>query len=167
MKTQLFLWTCVAAFASGCATQPQEGATQQVYYQAYKRQDAAVVRRVEPAPAPSVLGPMGVSGTVYFGFDQSTLQPQYLRIVEQHGEYLRQHTGRKVQLDGHTDERGGTEYNIGLGQRRAETVRQALMRMGVADSQLEAVSFGKEKPASQLQTEEGHQLNRRVEFSYR
>ncbi|MNT76847.1 Peptidoglycan-associated lipoprotein precursor [compost metagenome] len=72
-----------------------------------------------------------------------------------------------MQLDGHTDERGGTEYNIGLGQRRAETVRQALMRMGVADSQLEAVSFGKEKPASQLQTEEGHQLNRRVEFSYR
>jgi peptidoglycan-associated lipoprotein len=72
-----------------------------------------------------------------------------------------------VALEGHTDERGGREYNLALGQRRAEAVRRALGLLGVNDSQLEAVSFGKEKPAATGADESAWSQNRRVEISYR
>ena len=70
-------------------------------------------------------------------------------------------------VEGHTDERGGREYNLALGQKRAEAVRRALALLGVSDAQVEAVSFGKEKPAAQGGTEEVHAKNRRAELSYR
>jgi peptidoglycan-associated lipoprotein len=72
-----------------------------------------------------------------------------------------------VALEGHTDERGGREYNLGLGQKRADAVRKALSLLGVADSQMEAVSFGKEKPAVPGTSEAAMQENRRVEINYR
>jgi peptidoglycan-associated lipoprotein len=72
----------------------------------------------------------------------------------------------KVQLEGHTDERGGREYNLALGQKRAETVRRALTLLGVSDAQLEAVSFGKEKPAVSGSDESAFAKNRRVEIKY-
>jgi len=72
----------------------------------------------------------------------------------------------KVQLEGHTDERGGREYNLALGQKRAETVRRALTLLGVSDAQLEAVSFGKEKPAASGPDEAAFAKNRRVEIKY-
>jgi peptidoglycan-associated lipoprotein len=71
-----------------------------------------------------------------------------------------------VQLEGHTDERGGREYNLALGQKRAETVRRALTLLGVSDAQLEAVSFGKEKPAASGSDEAAFAKNRRVEIKY-
>jgi peptidoglycan-associated lipoprotein len=74
---------------------------------------------------------------------------------------------RKVALEGHTDERGGREYNLALGQNRAEAVRRAMGLLGVADSQLEAVSFGKEKPAVLGSTEAAMEKNRRVEITYK
>ncbi|MCY1539182.1 Outer membrane protein P6 [compost metagenome] len=70
-------------------------------------------------------------------------------------------------IEGHTDLRGGREYNLALGQRRAEAVQRMLTQMGVPGERIEAVSWGIEKPASLATTEEGHQLNRRAEFSYR
>jgi len=76
-------------------------------------------------------------------------------------------SARKVVLEGHTDERGGREYNLALGQKRAEAVRRSLGLLGVQDAQVEAVSFGKEKPAVQGHTEDAHSQNRRVELSYR
>jgi peptidoglycan-associated lipoprotein len=70
-------------------------------------------------------------------------------------------------IDGHTDERGGREYNLALGQKRAEAVRRALMLLGVADSQMEAVSFGEEKPADAASSEDAWAKNRRAELNYR
>ena len=74
---------------------------------------------------------------------------------------------KKVVIEGHTDERGGREYNLALGQKRAEAVRSRLGLLGVAESQVEAVSFGKEKPAVQGSTEAAMEKNRRAEISYR
>jgi peptidoglycan-associated lipoprotein len=80
---------------------------------------------------------------------------------------LKSDKARKVVIEGHTDERGGREYNLALGQKRAETVRKSLGLLGVADTQLEAVSFGKEKPAITGNSDTAMEKNRRAEISYR
>jgi len=87
--------------------------------------------------------------------------------VEAHASYLRNRPQSKVVIEGHTDQRGGREYNLALGQRRADSVQRALTQLGVPAERIEAISWGLEKPASLETTEEGYQLNRRAEFSYR
>lgn len=104
---------------------------------------------------------------VYFDFDSFVIRPDARPIIEAHGRRLRADPKLHVALEGHTDDRGGREYNLGLGQKRADAVRKALSLMGVADSQMEAVSFGKEKPAVPGTSEAAMQENRRVEISYR
>jgi peptidoglycan-associated lipoprotein len=104
---------------------------------------------------------------VYFDFDSFVIKPESQPLIEAHARYLKANKTRKAALEGHADERGGREYNLALGQKRAEAVRRALGLLGVADSQLEAVSFGKEKPAVQGSDEAAWAKNRRVEFGYR
>ena len=104
---------------------------------------------------------------VYFDFDSFVIRAEARPIIEAHGRRLRADDKLRVALEGHTDDRGGREYNLGLGQKRADAVRKALSFMGVADSQMEAVSFGKEKPAVPGNTEAAMQENRRVEINYR
>ncbi|MBS0391099.1 MAG: peptidoglycan-associated lipoprotein Pal [Proteobacteria bacterium] len=112
-------------------------------------------------------GPVGVARIVYFDFDSFAVKPEYQSVLEAHARYLKASSARKVNLEGHTDDRGGREYNLALGQKRAEAVRRALALMGVPDAQMEAVSFGKEKPAVQGNNESAYAQNRRVELSYR
>jgi peptidoglycan-associated lipoprotein len=112
-------------------------------------------------------GPQGVARLVYFDFDSNTIKPEYQNIVDGQARFLRANPGRHIFLEGHTDERGGREYNLALGQRRAEAVKQALKLLGVQDSQMEAVSFGKEKPADPGHDEGAWSKNRRVEIVYR
>jgi peptidoglycan-associated lipoprotein len=88
-------------------------------------------------------------------------------LVESNARLIKADKNRKVVIEGHTDERGGREYNLALGQKRAEAVRRALVLLGVADSQLEAVSFGKEKPMATGSDEASLAKNRRAEISYR
>jgi peptidoglycan-associated lipoprotein len=104
---------------------------------------------------------------VYFDFDSFVIRAEARPVIEAHGRRLRADDKLRVALEGHTDDRGGREYNLGLGQKRADAVRKALSLMGVADSQMEAVSFGKEKPAVPGNTEAAMQENRRVEINYR
>ena len=104
---------------------------------------------------------------VYFDFDSFVIRAEARPVIEAHGRRLRADAKLRVALEGHTDDRGGREYNLGLGQKRADAVRKALSLMGVADSQMEAVSFGKEKPAVPGNTEAAMQENRRVEINYR
>jgi peptidoglycan-associated lipoprotein len=104
---------------------------------------------------------------VYFDFDSFVIRAEARPIIEAHGRRLRADAKLRVALEGHTDDRGGREYNLGLGQKRADAVRKALSLMGVADSQMEAVSFGREKPAVPGNTEAAMQENRRVEINYR
>ena len=111
------------------------------------------------------VAPAGVN-VVYFDYDSFTLLPEARAVLERNAAHLQANKQFKVQLVGHTDERGGREYNLALGQKRAETVRRALTLLGVSDSQLEAVSFGKEKPAAQGADEASFAKNRRVEIKY-
>ena len=104
---------------------------------------------------------------VYFDFDSFVIRAEARPIIEAHGRRLRADDKLRVALEGHTDDRGGREYNLGLGQKRADAVRKALSLMGVADSQMEAVSFGKAKPAVPGTSEAAMQENRRVEINYR
>ena len=112
-------------------------------------------------------GPANVATTIYFDFDSFTIRAEAQPILEQHARFLIANRGRQVSLEGHTDERGGREYNLALGQKRAEAVRRALTQLGVSDSQLEAVSFGKEKPAVPGTDESSFAQNRRVELNYK
>jgi peptidoglycan-associated lipoprotein len=108
-----------------------------------------------------------VSRLVYFDYDSYVIKPEFQALIDAHARHLRADRNRKVVIEGHTDERGGREYNLALGQRRAEAVRRALGLLGVADSQIEAVSFGKEKPAVSGDAEPVWAKNRRAEISYR
>jgi peptidoglycan-associated lipoprotein len=104
---------------------------------------------------------------VYFDYDSFAIRPEFQSVIEAHARFIKGDKNRKVVLEGHTDERGGREYNLALGQKRAEAVRRAIGLLGVSETQLEAVSFGKEKPAVQGTTEAALEKNRRVEISYR
>lgn len=104
---------------------------------------------------------------VYFDYDSYVVKPEFQSVIEAHARHIKADKNRKVAIEGHTDERGGREYNLALGQKRAEAVRRALGLLGVADNQVEAVSFGKEKPAVQGGDEAAWSKNRRAEISYR
>jgi len=104
---------------------------------------------------------------VYFDFDSFVIRPEFQSVIETHAGYIKAGKTRRVAIEGHTDERGGREYNLALGQRRAEAVRNALSLLGVPEGQVEAVSFGKEKPAVVGSDEAAMAKNRRAEISYR
>jgi peptidoglycan-associated lipoprotein len=103
---------------------------------------------------------------IYFDFDKSEIKPEFADLVAAHARNLTGHPGMKVKLEGNTDERGTREYNIGLGERRAQAVRRALMLQGVAESQLSTVSFGAERPAAEGDDETAWAKNRRVELVF-
>jgi len=106
--------------------------------------------------------------SIYFEFDSYTLDPKYASTISAHASYLKSFQKQKatVIIQGNTDDRGTAEYNIALGQKRSEAVKKALIAQGVSESQVEAVSFGKEKPANPAQTEEAFKENRRADFVY-
>src|SRR5713226_1689598 len=118
-------------------------------------------------------GGMGADGTgpfarkvIYFDFDKSEIKPEFAAVVAAHARNLSSHPNMHMKLEGNTDERGTREYNIGLGERRAQAVRRALMLQGVAQSQLTTVSFGAERPAVEGDDEAAWAQNRRVELVY-
>jgi peptidoglycan-associated lipoprotein len=114
---------------------------------------------------PSLL--QAVNRTIYFDYDSFAIKPEFQSLVERQAAFIKSDRSRKVVLEGHTDERGGREYNIALGQKRAESIRRAFGLLGVNDEQMEAVSFGKEKPAVQGSSDDVMAKNRRAEISYR
>lgn len=103
---------------------------------------------------------------IYFDFDSAAIRPEYAESVAAHAANLVGNPGVSVRLEGHTDERGSREYNIGLGERRAQAVRRALMLQGVSATQLSTVSYGEERPAVTGDDEEAWAMNRRVEIVY-
>ncbi|MBA4214830.1 MAG: peptidoglycan-associated lipoprotein [Polaromonas sp.] len=128
--------------------------------------DQRSVSPVQVAPA-DVAQPEAMARVVYFDYDSFVVKPEFAATLEANAKYLAANRSRKLALEGHTDERGGREYNLALGQKRAEAVRRALVLLGVNDAQVEPVSFGEEKPAVNGFTEEAYAKNRRVEFTYR
>ncbi len=103
---------------------------------------------------------------IYFDFDSSEVRPQDHDLVARHAMQAGNNPGTRVRLEGHADERGSREYNIGLAERRAQAVRQMLMIQGVAPDQISTVSFGEERPVAFGSSESDYAQNRRVEFKY-
>lgn len=104
--------------------------------------------------------------TIYFEFDSSKVQQRFMKVVKRHAAYLSQYGDVQVRLEGHTDERGSREYNVGLGARRAESVSRLLQAYGAGGDQIETVSYGEEIPAVEGHDEEAWSKNRRVEIVY-
>lgn len=111
--------------------------------------------------------PAALSRIVYFDYDSFEVRAEFNAALEANARYLKANPTRKVALEGHTDERGGREYNLALGQKRAEAVRRSMALLGVTESQMEPVSFGEEKPAAMGGDESSFAKNRRVELTYR
>lgn len=112
-------------------------------------------------------GPVGAVRVFYFDYDSFTIKPEFQGAIEMHARFLTSNKSRKIAIEGHTDERGGREYNLALGQKRSEAIRRSLSLLGVSETQVEAVSFGEEKPAAAGAEEEAFAKNRRAEITYR
>ena len=110
--------------------------------------------------------PLAQQRSVYFEFDSYTVPEQYRGLVEMHAGYLRNNTQQRVRIEGHADARGGSEYNLALGQRRSEAVSRMMSLLGVNAGQIEAISFGKERPRAMGNTEADYAENRRADIVY-
>ena len=128
------------------------------------------------APAPvnaptaadaGMAGPANAAKVIYFDYDSYIVKPEFQAVIEAHAQFLKTSQRAKVSLEGHTDERGSREYNLALGQKRADAVRQSLTLLGVSAAQIESVSFGEEKPAVAGSDEAAYAKNRRAEFFYK
>ena len=113
------------------------------------------------------LGAADAGRTIYFEFDSFVVRPEYQSILEENARAAKASKIQRLTIEGHTDERGGREYNLALGQKRADAVRNALSLLGVSDTQMESVSFGKEKPAAMGDSETAMEKNRRAEINIR
>lgn len=111
-------------------------------------------------------GELGSQRIIYFEFDSSDISPQYVDVIAAHGRYLAGNASIRIRLEGHSDERGTREYNIGLAERRAQAVKRALSLQGVQDSQVATVSYGEERPAVVGSDDAAYAKNRRVELVY-
>ena len=130
--------------------------------------DSRDVRPVETGNVDPLNDPKGVLAkrSVYFDYDSYVVRDDGKPVVESHAGYLNKNKGRKILIQGNTDERGGTEYNLALGQKRAEAVRKAMSTLGVAETQMEAVSLGEEKPKALGTGEAAWAENRRADIVY-
>lgn len=104
--------------------------------------------------------------SIYFAFDSFVVEDEYRPIIEAHARYLTTNRNRRIVIQGNTDDRGSREYNLALGQKRAEAVRRSLAVLGVSDQQMEAVSFGEERPRALGNDEASHAENRRADIVY-
>jgi len=124
----------------------------------------APVSPPSPAPADGAPAELPADRLVQFDFDRYEVKKEDWPLIERHARWLAADRGRRVAVEGHADERGGAEYNLALGQRRAEAVRQMLELLGIPPAQAEAVSFGNTRPLDRAHNEEAFARNRRVEL---
>jgi peptidoglycan-associated lipoprotein len=178
-----FVLGALALALAGCSSTPVSPPP------APKPMAAPVVAPVAPAPAPRAaampapapastvktvtlppyLDPrssLSTARSVYFEFDDAALKPEFNALVEQHGKYLASNPGLTIRVEGNTDERGSAEYNLALGQKRAQAVLRALKIYGVRDTQVEAMSWGEEKPKASGHDESAWAQNRRADLQY-
>lgn len=164
----------LALSLTGCATAFRHSTQRAEHHYVFGKPPAPAaapansgVAPVEVVSAAGRHGPENTAHIVYFDFDAYTVRPSDQATIASHAQWLRNNPQRQLMLQGHTDVRGSTEYNLALGQKRAESVRKSLQLLGVDPSRMDAVSYGKERPADPGNSEKAHQRNRRVEFEYR
>ena len=157
--------------AAGCATQSKNDGTSTS--PSSRASSSSSSASPSGAPSGSMSGTMASNApgapsarSVYYDFDKSDIKPQDEKLIEANADYLRQHPGVKVRVEGNADERGSKEYNLALGQRRAEGVAKAMKLLGVNDQRIEAVSYGEEKPKAKGHDEQAWAQNRRSDIVY-
>ena len=159
---------------SGCAEVPQEPEPRQRMPPPTLN---ATPRATDPVastevPRPTYRGPWEDPSnplyhrTIYFDYDSAEIKPQYLDVLRTHSAYLGTTPGQRVTLEGNTDERGTREYNLALGDQRAESVRKLMLAEGVSPGQMATLSYGEEKPAEPGHSENAWRLSRRVTIQY-
>ncbi len=129
----------------------------------------AAASHVAAVTLPAYLDPksdISTARSIYFNFDDALLKPDASSLIERHGKYLIANPKLAIRIEGNTDERGSAEYNLALGQKRADAVLQALKAFGVKDAQMEAISWGKEKPKAKGHDESDWAQNRRADLQY-
>ncbi|CAG4885037.1 Peptidoglycan-associated protein [Georgfuchsia toluolica] len=169
MKRKLVV-LCLTILLGACSSTPMKPAE--------VAQPPAAQPSVKPAAAPEMKPVMETeaqridriikvlaSKSIYFDYDKYTIKPEYESLLKQNFEMIKSAPKVAFRLEGNADERGSTEYNIALGQKRAEAVKRALLIMGIPDSQLEAISYGEEKPRATCHEEKCWAENRRVDFT--
>jgi len=173
----------VVAAIAGCSSTPTQDAAP-----VEERAPAATAPATDSGATTSGVPSTGVSGTpattagatpasalrdprnilskriIYFDYDQFTIKDEYRPMIEAHAKYLQANRAARATLQGHTDERGTREYNIALGQKRADAVKKLMVLLGANEVQIETVSFGKEKPRREGHDESSWSENRRVEI---
>ncbi len=155
----------------GITAQPGQDAYSYAYGQAPSQYDTGGANAAGQTgggrPGHAVAGgAVSADRIVYFGFDSVEILPESQTVVAANARALTGNARIITQLEGHTDERGSREYNIALGERRANAVRQAMIAMGVPPQRIRVVSYGEERPAAAGQSEQSYALNRRVEIVY-
>jgi peptidoglycan-associated lipoprotein len=129
-------------------------------------QAASTVRSTALAAHLDANSALSKEHSVFFGFDEAVIGPEDARVIEQHGKYLAASPKLKVKIEGNADERGSAEYNLALGQKRAEATLKALKIWGVRDSQMEPISWGEEHPQDKGHDESAYDHNRRADIVY-
>ena len=178
---KLLLMAIPLVFLAACGTNPPATETMETAPAAQMEEQAPeAVDQPEVAVATPMETPMGFQGSplddpesllskrvVYFDFDKSDIKDEYRDIIAAHAAYLAEHPSARVTLEGHADERGSREYNMGLGERRAKAVSQFMMLQGASASQIEVISYGEERPVAFGHDEASWALNRRTEIVYK
>jgi peptidoglycan-associated lipoprotein len=172
-RTLVVLLVAAALAVGGCASKkPKPSAAASTGQESGADQNGAAGANAASAGANAddeAAGPQGgllATRLVYFDFDSSEITGTGTDVVAAHAKYLASHPSTRVRLEGHTDERGSREYNIGLGERRAQAVRRSLLLQGATDAQISTVSYGAERPAVSGHDEAAWAKNRRVEIVY-
>ena len=179
MRAMFYALIGAVLLLGACATEPEKpasapvgeagkpGATPQPV------KPSPPVARVEPgkpggSPFAALKDPNNILSrrTVYFDFDRFEVRDEYRPLVEAHAKFLRENPSAKMLIQGNADERGSREYNVGLGQRRSDSVKRALMLLGAKEGQIESVSLGEEKPVCTEHAEECWAKNRRSDMLY-
>ncbi len=166
-----------ALFLAGCATtqleepKPAAPVTEKAAPAPAPAPVPAPVTRAQPAPQP--IDPLNDPSSalakreVFFDFDKFDIKPEYTGLVEAHGRYLASRKDRRVVIEGNADERGSREYNLALGQKRADAVRSRLQILGATAAQIETISYGEERPRCQQHSEDCWWQNRRADIKYK
>ena len=168
MKTSLA--ALMIGLLAGCATQSSQESSPAPAPAPSAMSTAPGARS---APGTSVAGvrtsgkSMPQAHSVYYDYDRSEIKSEDVKLIEAHAQYLREHTDLKVKVEGNADERGSAEYNLALGQRRADAVQKRMTILGIPSDRIETVSFGKEKPKARGHEESSWSENRRSDIVYR
>jgi len=161
----------VFGLAAGCTSAPRQAAPEPVPVADPAPRPQTTTAPLE-TPRPVYAGPWEdpsnplYQRTIYFDYDTSEIKPEYLPVLRTHSRYLGTNSSTRVTLEGHTDERGTREYNLALGDQRAEAVRRFMIADGVLPNQLTTLSYGEERPASSGHSEQAWRQNRRVVIQY-